>query len=435
MSENVVQGHGDDLALISRLDPTLIHRVLLTDPADIPDLTVSGKPVDRTRVTFSSFCKNDYNFNGNVSVNSDTEKDQCNHSQILQGCVLIKNAAGASTADQISKTMKRAFFKNIEDLMSNNEYEPYIKLLLELHDSIRLLVPRRTDLHGRLDNEEVLREKVKNDLIIPLIKAGEALSMLEAPDRAKSTTDWLRLIGPASSSTGGSSPPWEQFGLNRISFVVASVAFLLLKTEKCHEDITNFKVVQIAPLIQKYGAEYERARFQEIHGNFEKVDVPATKEWVQRMITKHQENVYSLSSSKEERTIAVKTYGFVDELLFTTERLKLPEVFVSDADKIMELREIVRMSVIGSSLALHACNAAGVGDGVLKVDPLPTEMNEGRKMLAESMMKRSQTQDHLEHGIFESVLELARGEHFMSRKPILKLTNDRIEWSKMLLIY
>eukprot|EP00592_Proboscia_alata_P029232 CAMPEP_0194437366 /NCGR_PEP_ID=MMETSP0176-20130528/99624_1 /TAXON_ID=216777 /ORGANISM="Proboscia alata, Strain PI-D3" /LENGTH=599 /DNA_ID=CAMNT_0039258569 /DNA_START=65 /DNA_END=1865 /DNA_ORIENTATION=+ len=440
------------------LDPNFIHRALLTDDFDVQFLTISGKPRNGN-TSFAKFLSNYYYSNDARSfTNSDQlEIDEDDSDTILSsmctlptGCVLIKTlnnceisvinevdrASRLSLEKRIQKTMKVAFFENIElSLMQKSreeniviDYTPFLKLMAELHGVLRSLVPRRADLHNMLQNEEEMRNSLnaQSDLINPLLKAGRALASLEAPDRAESTMEWLNMFNIASlSPTHQNCDAAQNYdstiqlhaslvkrfeAKSFVSLVVASAAYLLKKAEQCHEDVANIKLVQVARKVKIHAEQFERYKFQQSYGRFEETSALATKQWVEHCVLKQRNDVrdnQTCESSTEQLLKFMRTRGFIDELLFTDKKISLPETFSMDTSAFMQVREIARLSVIGSSLALHACNAAGIGTNVLNADPFPNHMWEERKILANAMVNKYQGQQVMQSGILKSVVKFS----------------------------
>ena len=160
-----------------QLDISLIHRVLLTNPADHDKLTVTGSPRAST-LSFADFV------------------EEMNQSTSLEG------------------TLKRAYRDSVAE-----RRDALSQLLLELHEQMRLLVPNRSDLHS------LLSDNVTDDIMAFVKKAATALQQLESPDRSESTAEWCSIAIDDTSDT---------------RMTANSVLYLLYKTALCQQDKEDF---------------------------------------------------------------------------------------------------------------------------------------------------------------------------------------------------
>ena len=346
--------------------PDLIHRIILSDDEDISNLTLSGvnqSTVDRNPKSFSSFVQN-------------------------HGIHKAGNNRGSSSlptfsiADQIASTMREAFFEQIHDhIIKENNFTPFRNMLSELHTEIRKLVPRRIDLHSYLDDESIKEENLKrtysvenssSSLIEPIIKAGEALAQLEAPDQVDATSTWIE--------TAKSSIPtfMSNHNIDIVRFAILSTAYLLQKTDFCHTDIQNVRLRQIlAPKLRMnncaIGITWERYYFQRLHGSFDSYlnlssntsisnnddkKISNTQRWIQEQIS----STMNFSTfSKIQKKQALKS-AIVDSIIFSssTKPKPIPEIFILDSKSFSSIRKTAQLSVVGSALALHCCIAAGI---------------------------------------------------------------------------
>lgn len=481
MSSPPTENHPDEKeqqrAFLSNFDLFLIHRILLTDPSAFSSLTASGRPRQSHTPSYDEF----------------------NARTVEGGDSLPLSSSFNNVPYQIERTMRQAHRAYVVDsILREGDVDPLRGLTLELHASLRALVPRRTDLHhsvlrdeevaeilpsrptsfstsfnadegrredapsgatGRRDESQMIEALLK--LLSHLIKAGGALSQLESEDRSRTTELWMRMAQKVISGeeSWAADSSGEGSADKVVDFAVGSVTYLLFKAQMCQSDIDDFKLGHVyAPRIKALGPDFEREAFQARHGPFDGSETaPATRAWVRRFVSKC--NKEELMSSKAKRIEAIKGAGWVDDILFhaATEgrAVVMPEVLAMDAGAVRDVREATRMAVAGSALALHACNCAGVGESVLRVDgPLPLELEGRRTALIQAMANKSSgNQEGYEEGVAETVVDLARAlnspldasavESLKSRTtavlrgtdPVIKLLDARVKdiFRKMML--
>ena len=448
----------DAMAFMSNFDPGLIHRVLLTEPSDYSNLTMSGQPrLDRTPAFDANFLY-DNGF-------TDTPTTPA------LGEGVDGNAPNVSS--QISRTMKKAFHDALvasllqaatqaegarEEGPEQDSPPPNTSdlsaIIIDLHEKMRQMIPNRTDLHGTLSDEEVKSiqlggRDVLSAYLPHLIRSAEALIQLESEDRSVTTRQWLEMAFSAVAAVP--SPPALPFDIPSPEiFVVSSLSYLHLKADLCGSDIANYHLSAVlAPQIALHGPEYERFVFQQRFGPFgEEGTAPITRQWIERTIQECGMSREELRSSEERRVTALQTSGWVNLILFQTRGevgneeeeggsgadsdginpegegtgeqepqqqpqpqpfILVPEVLLSDVANLRSIRSTTRMSVIGSALALHACTVAGVGDAVLRREPSTSEINQCRDDLIEAMSGRDvSSQLAFEEDISSAVIALAR---------------------------
>mmetsp|Transcript_964 Transcript_964/g.2028 ORF Transcript_964/g.2028 Transcript_964/m.2028 type:complete len:602 (-) Transcript_964:268-2073(-) len=441
------------IAFMSNFDPELVHRVLLTDPSDYAGLTMSGQPrlVDTPSYNAQFLWENGFI--------SDQESPPSSEETEGGG-----QGAGNEVALQMARTMKRAFHAAIvEAVDSRNDIADVKALILELHEKMRGLIPSRADLHDILSDDDVHRmnlvagdDDASSDrdgetrtanarsiliVVLPhLIKAAGALVRLESEDRSVTTSCWIematRVLNSAVENVDAPDLPPD---ISPATFVVSSLTYLHIKADLCASDIADYHLSTVlAPQIATHGPEYERALFQQRFGvgdgdtdNDE--STPITRQWIKRTVDECGVSRQELLSNEERRVTVLQTSGWVNLILFQTTGeghddveqegnvaetseasqvqpfIHVPEVLQSDISNLRSIRETTKMSVIGSALALHACNVAGVGDAVLRREPSTAEINQCRKNLIKSMSDKSVTsQEAFEKGISAAVIDLAR---------------------------
>eukprot|EP00978_Attheya_sp_CCMP212_P024511 scaffold77056_cov71-Attheya_sp.AAC.5 len=137
------------------------------------------------------------------------------------------------------------------------------------------------------------------------------------------------------------------------------------KTDMCTLDTINFRLIQVAPLIQStVGLDYKRRKFAMLHEE----QLKHTWEWIRTMVVTQQHRLNAITESHgsllatgdcfEAHILFMKTRAFVDGLLFYSRgSLNMPEILELDTQRILEIRQEAKCLVIVSALALHASNA------------------------------------------------------------------------------
>ena len=320
------QTNKKDTMGMAYLDPQLVHRILLTDPSQFPTLTVSGRSQSDKTPTFDEFCKE----------------------------------LSPSSIQSLENTMKRAYRDRISDMVyTSSDIKPLQELLLELHRAVRSLVPNRPDLHSMLKDEEIRKTKFPKQLLPYVVAAGDALSRLESEIRYESTRQWLQKAQSDNTRT---------LDLKQsIEFLVTSIFYLMFKAETCQQEKQDFFLGHVlAPRIHSQGPDLERQVFEAKYGKLqEKETAPLTKQWISELVS--QKNKKELCDSVSAREALVKQ-GWINNILFREpERtsMSMPEILAMDFEQLNSIRLATRSAAAGSALALHACNAAGVGACVL----------------------------------------------------------------------
>lgn len=399
---------------MSKLDLELIHRVLLTDQTDFVNLTMSGLSRVEHTPSFEEFL-DQYQF---ISSTRRPPSPPKNHNIV----------------DQVSLMMRKAYHNIvIEAIVGDSEdFEPLKKMILELHFALRSLIPNRKDLHAILSDDDVKNAKecnVSKYLIQHLSQTGQALLQLESEDRAPSTLAWVKLsqavIEQMRSSDDSSldltstipnmkKTPEITYSI----FMVASVAYLLTKAEMCQLDVADFKLRHLlAPKIKMYGVDYERSVFQKKFGDCnDKKCAPATREWIRQTIINASSSVNEFQNSEEKRATTLHTSGWIDEIVFRLDKddnlpFLLPEIFRLDETNINKIRELTRVSVIGSALAIHA--SMGKSDNILRKETLTSDIENCRSRLVQAMQDRLiGDEEKFEQGIFMVISDLAKCKYY-----------------------
>mmetsp|Transcript_25241 Transcript_25241/g.39077 ORF Transcript_25241/g.39077 Transcript_25241/m.39077 type:complete len:560 (+) Transcript_25241:89-1768(+) len=319
--------------------------------------------------------------------------------------------------DLISQTLKRAFFVFVQNSASADtpNFEPYVSMIHKLYGQIRSLIPSRPDLHPLLNDDDVKVSACSADeMLTPLVQAGEALMLLEAPIRTESTSEWLRCVKWLKSGkdedAGGSNGD-DTFGMEMVEFAIASTVFLLIKADICCMDIAHEYLLNVVPYIKRVGNDYERNRFQKKYGAYPNSSVPYTKEWL-RIIYKKCEVDESISTTKGAVTTIIRTQGFVNHLLFYNsagQAMLMPEIFEMDLAWMNQIRSICRSAVIGSALFLHACNIASTSSqSMAYVHPLPDSLRLCKDLLVTALTKKYNSNQDLEDEVVSAVENIAK---------------------------
>lgn len=367
----------------------LVHNILLTDEDESHQVTFDGKPRSPNIQPFNFFYKWEFG-------REDVAVDQNEH---------IGNAD-----TQVVHTIRRAVFDRITDCLrgDTSSIHLYQSLIEELNHAICVLISNRPEIQFILEDLEPSKGTDEcMSLLGPLVCAGKALNELESPDRSPSTLDWINMTTSFIHSHG---PVVFPHGMDVCSYAVASTAFLLSKTEQCRIDIVNSDILIAAPFIRSVGHDYERKKCHEKYGlkdNLEKL--PVTNEWLERAIINAED--VSLRIPSVENCMVVVGLGFVNELLFNTNSTSLPEVFSLDADKLVEIKSTARIAVIGSALALHACNVSGVGVGALSYEV--AETNEKRSLVS-VLTKKYHSHESMLEQVTDAVIALSKSEFIYS---------------------
>jgi hypothetical protein len=217
-------------------------------------------------------------------------------------------------------------------------------------------------------------------------------------------------------------------------WVVASVHFLSEKIAQTHKDIADFQLSHIlAPQIHSMGKQLLLLDFNARFHCSESGVPPYTITWLQEIIDSCGNEI--MEWDEKERQNAIVQKGWVDNILFRTPRndpelvskstsengddkdndvslptpFYMPEVFYLNESSIKGIRLTTQISVVGSSLALHASSTAGPGTGAkLKQDPLEPIVEDCRMNLIHTMgNKMVGSQEEYENAVTEAVVDLA----------------------------
>mmetsp|Transcript_44541 Transcript_44541/g.53896 ORF Transcript_44541/g.53896 Transcript_44541/m.53896 type:complete len:554 (+) Transcript_44541:117-1778(+) len=403
-------------SVLSRYPPSIIHRILLTDLDDLARITYNNNPRPSSSYHFHQFLID----NG-----------------------LISSPATKNIPHEIARTMRKAYFDaSTEEYSSNdNNPQPLLSAVISLNNSLRALIPRRTDLHSFIDGDEnSLSKTMKDNFFPPLLKAAEALETLQSPDRTDATREWIdKATGWCSSvTTVGNSNAFvtrNEFRLEAFTLAMASAAYLTTLAEQCHEDVINFKLQTfVVPLVRRNPVLFERRGLEQ---RFPDGVYPATKDWIRRISV-------SAAAAADSQTCGnrmdnVLRLGIVEDILFSSstneqENKKLmPEVLLLDVEVMNAVRNVARLSVMGSSLALTTCHVLGVGEEVLMSSVLDEEHNgtssrsicldSERDNLIRAMARGTHVRGELTVEIKDAVLALATA---INKSPLTPATTSTI---------
>jgi len=383
-----VTGISDVLPQEIASNRALIHRVLVTDPADFDKLSWIGVDSQSPEISLDQFMS---------TFSSGTNSEDINPVDLPM---------------RIAMNMKLAYFSGVAQEMSTQNYVPVRGLLKELHDKMRALLPNRQELHSHINDDDIGRSSCASDVIRILIRSGYLLAnYLEAPSRAESTRELLSCLEAFNSRFRDSdnTPLTIPYKIETdFLFAVASIAFVLQKAELCQMDVSNFKFAQLAPYIHEVGHEYERSHFKKTYGDYSTKAInelqqmlPSTHAWVKDTVGlfESSDNI-TMQSNLEQKMDFIKGRGFVDAILFTKSELALPELFSLDIDGINNIRNEARCCVIASALSLHACNV--IGSSILN-----TEIEVAGNKLTSVLRKKHFIRDDLESEVITALASFA----------------------------
>jgi len=371
----------------------LVHAILLTDRLDLKNLRI----LDESSIALHTTNVDEFMRRHWKELRSPATQDE----PIWRGTAneMERLSSGAC------RTMKRAFFEYAMRAAEEDcNFTPYCSMVHALVTGIQQhLVPHRTDLHDVwLNDDSVMDIESVDSMLIPLIPAADVLSRLEAPCRTCSTLAWLQMVRSAEGSVS------DKYGMSVVEYAVASVVFLLLKTDVCSMDIINVVLRNNAPTIYSIGNEYERERFQKTYGNFDSCPTPNTKDWLDRIWQQCDKDGGCIPLNISDIQRAIRSTGFIDELLFSKSRFSMPEVFDFDTAQINQIRGICRAAVVGSVLALHCINLTSVSISKFNEFPLDDDLRRYRDRISCSLLENSKEAKEFEKNVALSIIGLAK---------------------------
>ena len=386
---------GDEI-LSNRL---LVHKILLTDPADFSSLSWNEVDAQQPNVSPKDF----------IMASLSQEQDSAT------GTIQLTTEYMPM---RIAESMKLAFFNQMAQQMKDGTYDSVREMLSELHTKMRSLLPNREDLHSHLNDEEISLTSSTRDILRCLVRCGYLLSnYLESAARAPSTVELIDcleafLSRPLRGDKNGMIPYDIE---SEELFAVLSIAYMIHKTELCQVDISNYKLSQAAPLLHLVGNEYEVKHFKKSIGmdyssttSVEELKhiIPSTWRWVKTLRSSFDSSGENLTchSNFDQKMDIVKGQGFVDCILFTRSQLILPEVLSLDVEGISQIRSEARLCVISSALALHACSIAKVVGTAIP----SSEADDARQRLSSVLRKKHFDQDQLESEVTDAIGNLTK---------------------------
>lgn len=388
MEELIVRG----LPLKVWSNSSLVHRVLLTDPSELEQVTWSGQPRVNPTPSFTDFIKF-------LRPPSETSDQQI-------------------TIIDVENVVKGAFVDGLcRSIHLTSDIRPVQDLLLKLHIQIRNLVPSRHDLHSILNDEAIQKSKNLDELFTSLKYAARALEQLESLERAVSTNDWIRMVENSTShgmTVADEEKKDEHFhspvAENWPRFLIESIFYLLYKCDLCEADKLDFFLSTVwAPRIHQEGTLMERMYFLKNFGMTTSStafqSAPKTVAFLRSLVGK-SENPRQLLHDKDARLNLIRN-GWIDEIVFRSSEnsLELPEVFSLDADSIHRIRDATRFGVAICALALHSCKSAHQSTEILSSK---MDTNEQKAILA--AVKQQQllgTQQLYEQHVADVVISVA----------------------------
>jgi hypothetical protein len=331
--------------------------------------------------------------------------------------------------------MKKAFLNHVKDsIILKHDWHPLLNLLLELHTSIRSLVPNRPDLHSKLQDpsfDDASNTDFRWDDYV--IRAARALEQLESEVRSQPTLDWISQVEPSPSNN--SQDP---------SFLILSILYFIDKAQLCEKEKQDFYLVKVvAPRLisSGEGLALERNDFRTKFTS----SPPTTQKWTSELMAcLEQKSCDRLESSAKERQLFVIT-GWIESILFETQQPQLlPEIFALDLEALRSIRKSTRAAAAGCSLGWHACQAANHSstDALLQDElqgaTLVQTMNnvdryssleEYEQSVADCLIGLAQTWNG-GTPLQPSVIERLRGQTssvLRGKDPVLKLLDERMK--------
>jgi T-complex protein 11 len=388
-------------------NPITIHRVLLTDASELDSMTVSGHSRSLETASFSAFCQR-------LSTIR-TRKDEFD----------LESAAQKAYCDNLCQRVE-----------SSHDLNPLKNLLLELHMRIRQLIPHRSDLYHLLDDQHVQSVDSIPGLLQCTVTAAERLASLESEARSVSTQAWIKhatkqLQNYNSNSNSGSDEQMVEVdggehaavqstgdinssnssnsdestnvsNSESVQNFVMSLMYLHYKTDLCQEDKDEFMFTHVwIPKIRRDGLQLERSFFQKRIGGWKDANATqATRQWITSLVNKYRDSISS-GSSQEYFTMLCR--GWVHDILFRKPEdaaMPLPEVFALDEVNIRSIRNVAKMAVAGSALALHACQLTNQPTSILEsTNDTDSPLNTQRHYLARELNDQFKTVHEYKHDI------------------------------------
>ena len=411
---------GDDATtedVLSKLDPALIHQILLTESTDFSSLSMPDFP-ERSLKTLSYEGFNECLETSDISS--------------LEQDTVVKKAVRDHALGRITQ--------------KPDDLTPFQDLLLELNNNIRGLIPNRKDLHSLLEDSKVQKVQKFSELILYIKTAARALAKLESEVRVESTQKLLNKLEIIDNDDG----------YKLAEECVMAILYLMYKTELCESDKQHFYLENIwAPKIHKEGPDFERKDYQRKFGSFSDPNSsPATRQWISFLFeSEGKENapnstVQQLKGSSEARKDMIRS-SWIEDIVFRDTQQKsipLPEILSYDMKRLEILREVTKVAVAGCALALHACSAANANPQEVLTTVGPQSLQRRRENLLEAMKNRfGKPSEDYEMEVVRASVALAQEwttslaasakESLSSRviavlrgqDPVLKLLNTRIK--------
>lgn len=431
---------------LSKLSPHLIHRIMMTPSSHFSSLTVDGLPRQETLYFYSilqqGFLDSESHPNSNASVLDVAYTLKKAFHDLLLSQINVEATEKTEQEEQDSPSEQQE-----QEAVETGVYSPLLPLILELYENLKALIPNRKDLH---DSFQITTTEIQNSLhsyketIALLRNIAEKIIHLESQDRALSTQNWLDSFSNMDLNLNcnekmtlaiynPTTDESEEITLMQKKWVVASVHFLSEKIAQTHKDIADFQLSHmLAPQIHSMGKQLLLLDFNARFHCSESGVPPYTITWLQEIIDSCGNEI--MEWDEKERQNAIVQKGWVDNILFRTPRnipelvskstsengddkdndvslptpFYMPEVFYLNESSIKGIRLTTQISVVGSSLALHASSTAGPGTGAkLKQDPLEPIVDDCRMNLIHAMgNKMVGSQEEYENAVTEAVVDL-----------------------------
>jgi hypothetical protein len=378
------------------VDPELVHRILLMDPSDFDSLQPKGPTV-----AFEEFQR-----------------------------TLLHGSDPASA-------MKRAYHDHVkEKVLATKDLKSLYQLLLELHSSIRLLVPNRPDLHSILQDDRELPDTYA-EMLPWIVQAAQALAQLESDARSETTQAWIRVRLTESQQ-------YSQ-GENSLSFLICSLFYLIHKAELCAQDKQDFYLSQVVAPRLYHSGEGKSIEQQALHERFG-ISPPITKSWIPSILPENPQEREALRTSPNVRRDLIQM-GWINTILFQTQQRQtvIPEIFLLDVPALQSIRKTTKTAAAGCALGWHACRAAKCqteavlqdeSQGVSLVLELQAMQNRTHasveayeQSVEDAVVSLAQGWNDSDSPLDPAVIETLRGQTrsvLRGQDPVLKLLDDRM---------
>ncbi|MGK3740714.1 MAG: hypothetical protein ACI8RD_004207 [Bacillariaceae sp.] len=362
---------------MKNISPTLVHQTLLSHTDVLNQMMKTIKTPSPSFQQYQDEIRLVHEVDVNVNIKKSSIMKRIFHDNILNTIIMSNNNDNDNDNDIDSSDNNCSRIK--DDLLS-----PLFRLLIELHEKIRALVPSRKDLHSILKDDYYNNKSESSNpmmfLISRIIEAGKALSMLESQFQSETTISWIDLANHHiqrqrldEHKTLGVGEGLSVVG-DDISFLICSLLYLMEKTDRAQKEKDAFYFEHvISPYLFKNNnnnnndiSEGYKIERNAMENKFNSC-LPITRKWIQNMMMMTSNNnnnndddnsnlslISSLEKCHNERRLFI-TKGWIESILFEEKHeIQIPEIFYLDVNAIRSIRNVTRLAVTGCALGLHA---------------------------------------------------------------------------------